>query len=60
MRSLTMITEAIKRSTAQSEQREWENSSQTFERRLSELREREADEERARQEYVRKRLERGG
>jgi hypothetical protein len=55
-----MITEAIKRSTAQSEQREWENSSQTFERRLSELREREADEERARQEYVRKRLERGG
>jgi len=52
-----MISEAIQRSTTQ---RERENSSLTFERRLSELREKQAAEERARQEYVRKRLERAG
>jgi hypothetical protein len=58
-----MINEALKTSMAQPEQREQrelENSSGAFERRLRELREREANEERARQEHVRKRLERGG
>jgi hypothetical protein len=55
-----MTNEALKTSTAQSEQREQENSSGSFERRLRELREREVNEERARQEHVRRRLERGG
>jgi len=56
MRSLTMNNLAIQQRTAQTEQREQEENSRTLLRRLREVREREADDERARQEHVRRRL----
>ena len=55
-----MISMPIKKSTAQSEQREREENSRTLLRRLREAREQEAAGERARREDVRRRLERVG
>ena len=60
MERMTAINEAIRNSTIRPDRHKSEDNLQSFERRLSELRRKEADEERARQEYARKRLERAG